>query len=77
MSAYSPAQPSLPTPSPFSFSVASTRWSSRPSIHLSNLLLRSLTLLFSFVSALSLAAPSPNKNEGKLHHGFLAYTEFK
>ncbi|OMO58686.1 CASP-like protein [Corchorus olitorius] len=51
----------FPTPSPFSFSVASTRLSSRPSLHNSYLFLRSLALLFSFISALSLAAPSAKK----------------
>ncbi|KAK2664637.1 hypothetical protein Ddye_003211 [Dipteronia dyeriana] len=59
------------TPSPFSFSVASTRWSSRPSIHLSNVFLRFLALVFSFVSALSLAAVSPNKETQ-----FTDYPEF-
>ncbi|KAL2544075.1 CASP-like protein 4A4 [Forsythia ovata] len=58
---YSPAAPPLPTPSQFSFSVASTRWSSRPPFQAANLFLRSLTLVFSFGSALSLAAPSPAK----------------
>ncbi|XP_057775751.1 CASP-like protein 4A4 isoform X4 [Salvia miltiorrhiza] len=38
--AYSPAQPPLPTPSPFSFSVASTRWSSRPPVQTASILLR-------------------------------------
>ncbi|KAK6935348.1 Casparian strip membrane protein domain [Dillenia turbinata] len=56
---YSPAQP-FPTPSPFSFSVASTRWSSRPSIYSFILILRFLALLFSFVSALSLVAKEPS-----------------
>ncbi|OWM72003.1 hypothetical protein CDL15_Pgr017886 [Punica granatum] len=54
----------LPTPSPFSFSVASTRWSSRPPIHLSGLYLRFLALVLSFVSALSLANPPKSKGQG-------------
>ncbi|XP_047965904.1 CASP-like protein 4A4 [Salvia hispanica] len=58
---YSPAQPPLPTPSPFSFSVASTRWSSRPPVQTASLLLRFLALLFSFGSAFALVAlPSTN-----------------
>lgn len=60
----SPAiQPPLPTPSPYSFSVASTRLSSRPSIHTYDLILRSLALLFSFISALSLAAQEGTKRK--------------
>ncbi|OIT37135.1 PREDICTED: CASP-like protein 4A4 isoform X2 [Nicotiana attenuata] len=60
----SPAtQPPLPTPSPYSFSVASTRLSSRPSIHTYDLTLRSLALLFSFISALSLAAQEGTKKK--------------
>ncbi|XP_039046637.1 CASP-like protein 4A4 isoform X2 [Hibiscus syriacus] len=55
-------QQPFPTPSPFSFSVASTGWSSRSSIHHhSTLLLRFSVLLFSFISALILAAPSTKK----------------
>ncbi|GLT40480.1 hypothetical protein SLA2020_146160 [Shorea laevis] len=63
VAAGSQAQHPFPTPSPFSFSVTSTRsrWSPRPSIHLSILCLSFLGLLFSFVSALSLAAASPGK----------------
>ncbi|KAH6831027.1 hypothetical protein C2S53_006793 [Perilla frutescens var. hirtella] len=61
VAAYSPAQPPLPTPSPFSFSVASTRWSSRPPIQTASLFLRGLSLVLSFGSALSLVAlPSTN-----------------
>ncbi|KAJ8766130.1 hypothetical protein K2173_021647 [Erythroxylum novogranatense] len=48
------SQHSFPTPSPFSFSVASQR----PSIKVCSLLLRFLALLLSFTSAVSLAAPS-------------------
>ncbi|XP_057994800.1 CASP-like protein 4A4 [Hevea brasiliensis] len=69
VSANSIAQRPFPTPSPFSLSDASTWWSSRPSIHYSNLLLRFLTLVFSFVSALSLAASSSKKN-GQLFTGY-------
>ncbi|KAE8732302.1 putative UDP-glucose 4-epimerase [Hibiscus syriacus] len=47
------------TPSPFSFSGASTRPSYRPSLHQSNLYLRFLVLLFSFILANDLlASPS-------------------
>ncbi|KAG8374882.1 hypothetical protein BUALT_Bualt10G0041700 [Buddleja alternifolia] len=63
--AYSPAQPPLPTPSPFSFSVASTRWSSRPPIQTANLFLRFLSLVFSSGAALSLAALSPANTKFK------------
>ncbi|XP_004245635.1 CASP-like protein 4A4 [Solanum lycopersicum] len=56
-------QPPLPTPSPYSFSVASTRLRSRPSIYAYDLALRSLALLFSFISALSLAVPSPTRTK--------------
>ncbi|KAL9433603.1 hypothetical protein AB3S75_028434 [Citrus x aurantiifolia] len=67
-------QQTFPTPSPFSFSVASTRWSSRPSIHFFNLFLRFLALVFCFVSALSLAAPSPKK-KGQQPSSFTGYPE--
>ncbi|PWA69168.1 hypothetical protein CTI12_AA300930 [Artemisia annua] len=51
----------VPTPSPFSFSVASTRWSSsRPSIHYISLCLRVMTLVFSFGSSLALATTMSN-----------------
>nr|DAD18832.1 TPA_asm: hypothetical protein HUJ06_020295 [Nelumbo nucifera] len=53
----SPGQPQFQTPSPFEYSIASTTWSSRHSFQVPTLVLRSLALLFSFVSALSLAAP--------------------
>ncbi|KAJ6341786.1 hypothetical protein OIU78_009856 [Salix suchowensis] len=42
--------------------VASTRLSTRPPIYHSNLILRFLALVFSFISALSLAASSSKKN---------------
>ncbi|CAN4127426.1 unnamed protein product [Withania somnifera] len=61
---HSPAtQPPLPTPSPYSFSVASTRIRSRPTIYAYDLTLRSLALLFSFISTLSLAVPSPRRTK--------------
>ncbi|GJY80850.1 retrotransposon protein, putative, ty1-copia subclass [Tanacetum coccineum] len=54
----------VPTPSPFSFSVASTRWSSsRPSIHYISLFLRLMTLVFSFGSSLALATTMSNTNK--------------
>ncbi|CAI9093975.1 OLC1v1029600C1 [Oldenlandia corymbosa var. corymbosa] len=60
VSSRSPLHPPLPTPSPFTtYSVASTGWSARPPpIHVYNIVLRSLALLLSFVSALSLSIPS-------------------
>ncbi|KAE9459515.1 hypothetical protein C3L33_08571, partial [Rhododendron williamsianum] len=72
---HSPAPPPLATPSPFSFSVASTRWSSRPSIYISSLFLRFLALIFSFASALALAVPSPKKTTGKGDSSFGDYPE--
>ncbi|KVH95455.1 hypothetical protein Ccrd_002461 [Cynara cardunculus var. scolymus] len=55
--AYSSPAMVVPTPSPFSFSVASTRWSSsRPSIRMSGLFCRAMVLVFSFASSLALAA---------------------
>ncbi|XWS48954.1 hypothetical protein CRYUN_Cryun13aG0121700 [Craigia yunnanensis] len=61
--ANSQTQHPFPTPSPFSFSGTSTRWSSRPSIDHSILFLRFLVLLFSFISALTLSAPSTKKKD--------------
>ncbi|KAK4486452.1 hypothetical protein RD792_009130 [Penstemon davidsonii] len=78
MSGYtiSPAQPPLPTPSPFSYSVASTRWNSSPSIHTANLYLRFLALVLSFGSALSLAVLSPTETKFKKHPtSFLDYPQ--
>ncbi|KAJ0105991.1 hypothetical protein Patl1_18710 [Pistacia atlantica] len=72
VTASSLAHQPFPTPSPFSFSVASTGWSSRPSIHYTNLGLRFSVLLFSFVSAISLAIPSKKKNQPS---SFTAYPE--
>ncbi|EEF51132.1 CASP-like protein 4A4 [Ricinus communis] len=74
ISANSLAQRPFPTPSPFSISVVSSRWSSRPSVHRTSLVLRFLALLFSFVSAVSLAAPSPKKN-GQPPSSFTKYSE--
>ncbi|KAE8710862.1 CASP-like protein [Hibiscus syriacus] len=62
----------FPTPSPFSFSGASTRRSYRPTLHHSNLFLRFLVLLFSFISALALASPSKN---GQRSASFSEYPE--
>ncbi|KAL7608418.1 hypothetical protein Lser_V15G09838 [Lactuca serriola] len=63
----------VPTPSPFSFSVASSRWSSsRPSIHIFILALRAMVLVFSFASSLALAATMSDNNQD----GFQKYTEF-
>ncbi|MBA0657104.1 hypothetical protein Goklo_009412 [Gossypium klotzschianum] len=64
---------SFPTPSPFSFSVASTRWSSRPLIHRHfYLFLRFSVLLFSFISALTLVTPSTNNK----HHPSPSFTDY-
>ena len=58
----------LPTPSPFSIPVASIRGSARPPIQQSELFLRFVALLLSFVSALSLTLPQ-NKS-GQSHTSF-------
>ncbi|KAK8658129.1 hypothetical protein V6N13_036341 [Hibiscus sabdariffa] len=68
-------QQPFPTPSPFSFSVASTRWSSRSSVHHSNLLLRFLVLIFSFISALTLVAPASTKKKHQPSPSFTEYPE--
>ncbi|XP_073141703.1 CASP-like protein 4A4 [Henckelia pumila] len=65
VSAYTSPQPQLPTPSPYSFSVASIRWSSRPPIQVVNLVLRFLALVLAFGSALSLVAISPRNSKLK------------
>ncbi|XP_073298780.1 CASP-like protein 4A4 [Primulina huaijiensis] len=65
VSAYTSPQPRLPTPSPYSTSIASTRWSSRPPIQVINLVLRFLALVLAFGSALSLAAISPRNSKLK------------
>ncbi|RVW16411.1 CASP-like protein 4A4 [Vitis vinifera] len=67
----SPSTQLFPTPSPFSFSVATTGWSSRPSLYFSHCFLRSLALLFSFVSALSLTVTAPSSGRA----GFTKYPE--
>ncbi|CBI34730.3 CASP-like protein 4A4 [Vitis vinifera] len=67
----SPSTQLFPTPSPFSFSVATTGWSSRPSVYFSHCFLRSLALLFSFVSALSLTVTAPSSGRA----GFTKYPE--
>ncbi|KAK1353326.1 hypothetical protein POM88_052461 [Heracleum sosnowskyi] len=65
-----PGSYSQPTPSPFSYSVASTRLSSRPSIHLSNLFLRSLSLVLSSVSAFLVAGTSNTKSNNNQKSSF-------
>ncbi|XP_043717290.1 CASP-like protein 4A4 [Telopea speciosissima] len=75
---YSPAQLQYPTPSPFTYSIGSTTtWSSTPTLHRYNLFIRSLGLLFSFVSAISLASPSPNKIKGEAAFSFGHYPELR
>ncbi|KAJ4963410.1 hypothetical protein NE237_023349 [Protea cynaroides] len=76
---YSPAQSQYPTPStPFSsYSISSTTWSPRPTLHLCNLIFRSLAFLFSSVSAISLAATSPHKKKGEAMFGFSHYPELR
>ncbi|OVA14117.1 Uncharacterized protein family UPF0497 [Macleaya cordata] len=71
-----PPQDSLPTPSPFSisFSVASTRLSSQPSFRFYNLFLRFFALIFSFISTITLACPSPQKGNDE-PSTFLNYPE--
>ncbi|XXG83111.1 hypothetical protein AAC387_Pa10g0945 [Persea americana] len=65
-------QQALPTPSPFTNSLASSGgWRSlQPTGHLSNILLRFFAFLFSVVSSLSLFAPVP-------HNSILHYHEFR
>ncbi|KAI3727585.1 hypothetical protein L6452_16201 [Arctium lappa] len=66
----------VPTPSPYSFSVASTRWSSsRPSIRISGLFLRATVLVFSFASSLALAT-TMNNNHPEDEKSFHEYPEF-
>lgn len=74
VSANSQSQQPFPTPSPFSFSDAPARLSTRPPIYLSNLILRFLALVFSFVSALSLAASSSKKDSPR-PSSFADYSE--
>ncbi|MBA0796746.1 hypothetical protein Gohar_007486, partial [Gossypium harknessii] len=73
--ANSHTQHPFPTPSPFSFSGATTRRTYTPSIHHLNLFLRFLQLLFSFISALTLATPPANNNGGQRSPGFTEYPE--
>ncbi|MBA0854203.1 hypothetical protein Goshw_027461, partial [Gossypium schwendimanii] len=73
--ANSHTQHPFPTPSPFSFSGATTRRTYTPSIHHLNLFLRFLQLLFSFISALTLATPPANNNGGQLSPSFTEYPE--
>ncbi|XP_042510242.1 CASP-like protein 4A4 isoform X2 [Macadamia integrifolia] len=73
---YSPAQPQYPTPSSFTInSIGSTTWSSKPTLHLCNLFIRSLAFLFSFISAISLVAPSPNKKKDEATFSFGLHPE--
>ncbi|KAI3501240.1 hypothetical protein L1887_29104 [Cichorium endivia] len=78
----------VPTPSPFSYSVASSRWSSsRPSIHIFSLFLRAIVLVFSFASSLALATTMSDNNQPEVaattsdndqlkdKQGFQDYTE--
>ncbi|PPE01852.1 hypothetical protein GOBAR_AA38582 [Gossypium barbadense] len=73
--ANSHTQHPFPTPSPFSFSGATTRRTCTPSIHHLNLFLRFLQLLFSFISALTLATPPANNNGGQRSPSFTEYPE--
>ncbi|KAK9055469.1 hypothetical protein SSX86_026552 [Deinandra increscens subsp. villosa] len=76
----------IPTPSPFSFSVASTRWSSsRPYNHIFSLVLRAMVMFFSFGSSLALAVTMSNNTQREEDHirgeddhkrGFQDYPEF-
>lgn len=61
----------LPTPSPFAFSVTSTRWSAAPPIELSCLFLRFMALLLSFVSALVLTTPPKKRGQSPSSFGQL------
>ncbi|XP_076938386.1 CASP-like protein 4A4 [Bidens hawaiensis] len=62
---YSTPAMGIPTPSPYSFSVASTRWSSsRPYIHTLRLVLRAMVMFFSFGSSLTLAITMSNHKQG-------------
>ncbi|XP_065858211.1 CASP-like protein 4A4 [Euphorbia lathyris] len=68
----SSAQSPYPTPSPFSFSVTSSRWSSRPPIDRTTLVLRSFAFLLSFLSAVLLAS-SASSNKNHHHQDHLPY----
>ncbi|KAL8191703.1 hypothetical protein R6Q57_028434 [Mikania cordata] len=67
----------IPTPSPFSFSVASTRWSSsRPYHHILNLVLRAMLMVFSFGSSLALAVTMSNNSQQESMKGFQHFPAF-
>ncbi|XP_076938282.1 CASP-like protein 4A4 [Bidens hawaiensis] len=81
---YSTPAMGIPTPSPYSFSVASTRWSSsRPYIHTFSLILRAMVMVFSFGSSLALTIGMHNNNRHEQEdnkfvehrHGFHDYPE--
>lgn len=74
MAGLSPAQQSFPTPSPFSFSAASSGLSSRPAFSVGSLLLRFIALLLSFTSAVSLASSSAEKKH-QYYPNFTIYSE--
>ncbi|KAK1420745.1 hypothetical protein QVD17_22588 [Tagetes erecta] len=76
--AYSTPATGIPTPSPFSFSVASTRWSSsRPYNHIFSLVFRAMVMVFSFGSSLALAVTMSNNSQQEDHKkGFQDYPEF-
>lgn len=61
----------LPTPSPFSFPVASTRRTAVPPIQLSSLFLRFMALLLSFISALVLTTPPKKRGQSPSSFGQL------
>ncbi|WCJ26210.1 hypothetical protein M5689_008045 [Euphorbia peplus] len=71
------SQPPYPTPSPFSFSVtSSSRWSSRPPIDRTSLVLRCFAFVLSFLAAVLLASASSKNNDD--HHvpsNFTGYPE--
>lgn len=75
--AYSTPTTGIPTPSPFSFSVASTRWSSsRPYNHIFSLIFRAMVMVFSFGSSLALAVTMSNNSQPEDHKkGFQDYPE--
>ncbi|KAI3742314.1 hypothetical protein L1987_59994 [Smallanthus sonchifolius] len=73
--AYSTPVMGIPTPSPFSFSVASTRWSSsRPYNHVFSLVLRAMVMVFSFGSSLALAVTMSNNSQQE-EKGFQDFPE--
>lgn len=68
MAGVSPTIQQLPTPSPFAFSVASTRWSSRPPIQLTNLFLRVVALVLAIVAVLVLATTGNGSDSSSFDH---------